>query len=80
LRFRVLILLTAASVTVVGEEGSVPPEAEAIVENYCAASRTQAQALQGASMDVEIAASLPKLKKQGRLHALRRISSLGRIT
>jgi hypothetical protein len=31
-------------------------------------------------MDVEMAASLPKLKKQGRLHALRRISALGRIT
>ena len=31
-------------------------------------------------MDVDIAASLPKLKKQGRLHALRRISALGRIT
>jgi len=31
-------------------------------------------------MDVDIEASLPKLKKQGRLHALRRISSIGRIT
>jgi hypothetical protein len=31
-------------------------------------------------MDVEISASLPKLKKHGRLHALRRISNLGRIT
>lgn len=31
-------------------------------------------------MEVEIRASLPKLKKHGRLHALRRISSLGRIT
>jgi negative regulator of sigma E activity len=31
-------------------------------------------------MDVEIQASLPSLKKQGRLHALRRISALGRIT
>ena len=31
-------------------------------------------------MDVDIQASLPKLKKQGRLQALRRISSLGRIT
>jgi hypothetical protein len=31
-------------------------------------------------MTVEIEASLPKLKKQGRLQALRRISSLGRIT
>jgi hypothetical protein len=55
-----------------------PPET--IVENYCAASRGQEQSFQGASMDVEIQASLPKLKKQGRLHALRRISALGRIT
>src|SRR6266540_2879189 len=31
-------------------------------------------------MDVEISGSLPKLKKWGKLHALRRISSLGRIT
>ena len=31
-------------------------------------------------MDVEIAGSLPKLKKQGKLRALRRISSIGRIT
>ena len=51
-----------------------------IVENYCAASRNQEQALKGASMDVEILGSLPKLKKQGKLHALRHISSLGRIT
>jgi hypothetical protein len=59
------------------------PAAEApqvIVENYCAASRGQEQSFQGASMDVEIQAFLPKLKKQGRLHALRRISALGRIT
>ena len=31
-------------------------------------------------MEVEIAGAIPKLKKQGRLHALRRISALGRIT
>ena len=31
-------------------------------------------------MDVEIDASLPSLKKQGRFHALRRISPLGLIT
>jgi hypothetical protein len=31
-------------------------------------------------MEVEIDASLPQLKKHGRLHALRRISQLGRIT
>src|SRR5262245_58769471 len=31
-------------------------------------------------MEVEIEAALPKLKKQGKLHALRRISEIGRIT
>jgi hypothetical protein len=32
------------------------------------------------SMDVEISASVPQLKKQGQLHASRRISTLGRIS
>jgi len=57
-----------------------PSAPDAIVQNYCAASLNQARQLQGASMDVEIEAALPGLKKQGRLHALRRISALGRIT
>ena len=63
---------------VAGEASAVL--ADTIVENYCVASRKQEQVLKGASMDVDIAASLPKLKKQGRLHALRHISALGRIT
>jgi hypothetical protein len=53
---------------------------DAVVENYWAASERQERALQGSSMEVEIEASLPKLKKHGRLHGLRRISRLGRIT
>jgi len=56
----------------------IPPQA--IVEKYWAAVRGQAQALDGSSMDVEIRASLPKLKQHGRFQALRRISRLGRIT
>jgi hypothetical protein len=61
--------------------GATPAlEPSAIVEHYCAASRGVAQLFEGASMDVEISASLPKLQKQGRLHALRHISALGRIT
>jgi hypothetical protein len=50
-----------------------------IVENYCSATRHQESSLGGASMDVDIDASLPKLKKHGRLHALRRISPIGLI-
>lgn len=57
---------------------ATPPEQ--IVQNYCSASRDQGQSLGGSSMEVEIRASLPKLQKHGRLHALRRISNLGRIT
>ena len=54
--------------------------AETIVQQYCAATRGQDRLMQGASMDVDIDASIPKLKKHGKLHALRRISALGRIT
>jgi len=53
---------------------------EAIVQNYCSVARDHQLSLDGASMEVDIDAALPKLKKQGRLHALRRISTLGRIT
>jgi len=44
--------------------------ADAIVAQYCAATRSQDRSMQGSSMDVEIAASLPKLKKHGKLTAL----------
>jgi len=63
----------------VGAESGGPPP-DIVVEQYCAATRSQDQAMQGTSMDVEIAASLPKLKKHGKLMALRRVSALGRIT
>ena len=50
------------------------------MEHYCAATRGQDHSMQASSMEVEIAASLPKLKKHGKLTALRRVSALGRIT
>ena len=53
---------------------------DAIVQNYCTAMRDQAASAKPASMDVQIEASLPALKKHGRLHALRHISALGHIT
>jgi hypothetical protein len=78
MKVRAALLFSMAAAWAAGAQGALAPEA--IVENYCTASRGEAQLLQGASMDVDIAASLPKLQKQGRLRALRRISSLGRIT
>ncbi|MFN7995689.1 MAG: hypothetical protein U0Q18_18915 [Bryobacteraceae bacterium] len=56
------------------------PAPASVVAHYAAAAEEQQKIMQGASMEVEIQASLPKLKKQGRLQALRRISRLGRIT
>jgi hypothetical protein len=56
------------------------PVPEDVVGTYTAISSQQGARLRGASMDVEIEANLPKLQKQGRLNALRRISRLGRIT
>src|SRR5581483_4392560 len=54
--------------------------ASEIVDHYCAATKRQAESLQAASMEVEISGSIPKLRKQGRLHGLRHITALGRIT
>jgi hypothetical protein len=75
-RFLLSLAIVCSSIT--AESPGVFPDT--IVENYCVASRNQEEALKAASMDVEIAGSLPKLKKQGKLRALRRISGLGRIT
>jgi hypothetical protein len=67
------------AVTGVGADDSAF-EPSAIIEDYVAVSRAQQSRLQGASMEVDIEADLPKLHKSGRLHALRKISALGRIT
>jgi hypothetical protein len=50
------------------------------VVSYVSASQEQKSRLRGASMQVEIQAQLPKLRRIGRLQALRHISRLGRIT
>lgn len=74
-----LLILFAPAVCLLA--GTLPsPAPEAVVDTYAAISREQGERLRGASMEVEIEANLPQLQKQGRLHALRRISRLGRIT
>ena len=78
MKVRVFLLSVLGAFAVAG--ASAPTATDLIVENYCAATRRQEQAMTGASMEVEISGSIPKLKKQGRLHALRHITALGRIT
>lgn len=78
MKFRVLIAFILCCLWVGAESAGLP--SDTIVAQYCAATRSQDRLMQGSSMDVEIAASLPKLKKHGKLLALRRVSALGRIT
>jgi len=78
LKVRVLLVISLAAICASAE--SAPSAGDTIVENYCAATKRQDQAMKAASMEVEISGSIPKLKKQGRLHALRHITALGRIT
>jgi len=51
-----------------------------MVNRYLAAHEQQESALRGGAMEVDIDASVPNLQKQGKLHALRNISRLGKIT
>lgn len=78
MKVRILIALFLCCLWVGAESATLPPET--IVQQYCAATRGQDRLMQASSMDVEIAASLPKLKKHGKLLALRRVSAFGRIT
>ncbi len=70
-----VLILTAASLL------AAPPfEPAVLVESYVSVSNAQQARMQGASMEIDIQAEVPKLKKRGRLHAFRRISALGRLT
>jgi hypothetical protein len=51
-----------------------------IIGKYLEAKQTQQAALRGVQMEVDIDASLPRQEKHGKLHALRSISKLGKIT
>lgn len=51
-----------------------------ILSRYLAATERQKTALLGMSTVVDIDAQLPKLKKQGKMSALRMISKVGKIT
>jgi hypothetical protein len=57
-----------------------PVPEEQMVSRYVQATETQQSALRGGTEEVDIDAAVPKYKKQGKLHALRSISKLGKIT
>jgi hypothetical protein len=60
------------------DPGAAKPDP--VVEQYVSATQDQSARLQGVSMEVDIRAQIPKLKRDGHLRALRHISRLGKIT
>jgi hypothetical protein len=58
---------------------SAPANTLEIVDRYLSAVQVQQQNPVQASMEVDIDAKLPRLKKQGRLHALKFITKVGQI-
>jgi hypothetical protein len=72
-----VLFLASAVVGLAADQPSLPPDM--IVQNFCAAQQ-QAPTGKAASMDIDIQASLPGLKKEGRFHALRKINPFGRIS
>jgi hypothetical protein len=77
LKFRVLTSFAIIAACLTAQPLADDPDP--VIDHYAAATRQQEKSLEGASMDVDIDASLPKLKKHGKLHALRRILPLGLI-
>lgn len=73
--FALLLVFTA---TVLYAEPAV--DGTEIISSYQTAVSRQQDVMKDMSMDVTMEASIPRLKKAGRLNALRHISTLGRIT
>jgi hypothetical protein len=75
------VLVAALSVGIgVGEPSRPPVPEEEIVSRYLDASQTQQDVLRGGTEEMDIDASVVKLKKQGKLHVLKNITALGKIS
>ncbi len=60
-------------------KGPPIPEQE-LVSRYVEATQAQQSALRGGTEEVDIDAAVPKFKKRGKLHALKNVSKLGKVT
>ena len=75
----VFTVLLSNGILQAGPSGADAQDA-VILQRYLQASETQKAAMHGVRSDVDIDATLPKLKKEGRMHALRTISKVGQVT
>ena len=75
------VLAIIVGIGIAGAEPSKPPVPEdEMVSRFMDATQQQQGALRGGTMEVDIDASVPSMKTQGKLHALKSISKLGKIT
>lgn len=75
----ILLALLALTTFSVRGDGADDKGAD-VLSRYMAAVEGQRDILKGTASDVTLEGSLPKLKKQGRMDVLRRVSRLGEIT
>jgi hypothetical protein len=75
----VFIAIFASSAALSEPKTSPVPE-DQMVSLYLQATQAQQSALRGGTEEVDIDAAVPKFQKHGKLHALRSISNLGKIT
>jgi hypothetical protein len=75
------VLAAAVSSSISFAEPKAPPIPEQeMVSRYIQATQAQQSALRGGTEEVDIDAAVPKFKKKGKLHALKNVSKLGKIT
>ena len=75
-----VLAVTIGSSIAFAEPKAPPMPEEQMVSRYLEATQAQQSALRGGTEEIDIDAAVPKFKKQGKLHALRSISKLGKIT
>jgi hypothetical protein len=76
---RILIILIGFAITLPAA-GNDTYQGSALIERYREALAGQQDALRNLSMEVHMEGRIPKLKKEGKLSALRMISKVGKIT
>ena len=77
---RILIITLALFAVVPVFADSNQYQGSTLIDKYRQALAQQEDALRNLSMEVHMEGRIPKLKKQGKMSAMRRISSLGKIT
>jgi hypothetical protein len=75
-----VLAATVGSSLAFSEPKAPPVPEDQMVSRYLEATQAQQSALRGGTEEIDIDAAVPKFKKQGKLHALRSISKLGKIT